>query len=70
MEFSAREEGNTVQCSYCQFDVMPVGTGWSSARGRKEMRVSVATCRCEVVLSVDTRDVWTRCLLTLLDYGH
>ena len=42
MEFSAREEGNTVQCSYCQFDVMPVGTGWSLARGRKETQSNVA----------------------------
>ena len=26
MEFSAKEEGNTVQCSYCQLDVVPVST--------------------------------------------
>ena len=70
MEFSAKEEGNTVQCSYCQFDVVSVGTGRSLARRRKEMRVSVAICRCRVVLSVNTPDVWTHCLLMLLDHRH
>ncbi len=42
MEFSAKEEGNTVQCSYCQFDVVSVGTGQSLARRRKEIQSNVA----------------------------
>ena len=26
LEFSARDEGNAVQCGYCQLDVVPVST--------------------------------------------